>query len=183
MAASGLIQVILEQYALAWDGVHGVTHWARVLENGRRLAGLTGAKLEVVELFAVLHDAKRRNEGIDFVHGPEGAEYAASLKGTLIQLSDLDFELLYQACAEHTDGHTLADVTVQTCWDADRLDLGRVGITPRPNRLCTDAARNPEVLEWAKQRARTRFVPELVLSEWGIDLDQDGSRHARHKFF
>jgi uncharacterized protein len=166
MLSAGLIGAILEQYALPLSGVHGVSHWARVLENGRRLAGCNGAKLEVVELFAVLHDAKRRNEGVDFVHGPEGAEYAAGLNGRLFKLSDLDFELLYQACAEHTDGHTLADVTVQTCWDADRLDLGRVGITPHPKRLCTDVARDPALLEWAKQRARVRFVPEWVLSEW-----------------
>ena len=31
-------------------------------------------------------------------------------------------------------------------WDADRLDLGRVGIRPAPKRLCTDAARAPEVV-------------------------------------
>jgi uncharacterized protein len=34
-----------------------------------------------------------------------------------------------------------ADVTVQTCWDADRLDLVRIDIQPEAERLCTDAAR------------------------------------------
>ncbi|HEX9012493.1 MAG TPA: hypothetical protein VF813_03215, partial [Anaerolineaceae bacterium] len=103
------MDTILDQYTLPWEGTHGVSHWARVLENGRRLAVLTGANIKVVELFSVLHDSKRRNEGVDFVHGPEGAEYAALLNGMQFQLSDYEFELLYQACAEHTDGHILAD--------------------------------------------------------------------------
>jgi uncharacterized protein len=30
----------------------------------------------------------------------------------------------------HSEGAVHADPTVQTCWDADRLDLGRVGVMP-----------------------------------------------------
>lgn len=37
-----IIQEILQEYALPIHGDHGVAHWARVLENGRRLATLTG---------------------------------------------------------------------------------------------------------------------------------------------
>ena len=44
-------------------------------------------------------------------------------------------------------------MTVQTCWDADRLDLGRVGIRPLAERLCTDVARDPVLIEWAYQRS------------------------------
>jgi uncharacterized protein len=174
MIPAQLLQVILDQYVLPLNGVHGVSHWARVLENGRRLAASSGARIQVVELFAVLHDAKRRNEGVDFVHGPQGADYARELRGSLFELSDPDFDLLYQACAEHTNGHTQGDVTVQTCWDSDRLDLGRVGIVPRPKRLCTDAARDPLTLEWAQERAKARFIPDWVLGEWGIDLNGNG---------
>ena len=47
----------------------------------------------------------------------------------------------------------LADPTVLTCWDADRLDLGRVGITPRAEKLCTSAACNPAVMAKANHRA------------------------------
>ena len=32
------------------------------------------------------------------------------------------------ACTDHTKGQTAADITIQTCWDADGLDLARVGI-------------------------------------------------------
>jgi uncharacterized protein len=43
--------------------------------------------------------------------------------------------------------------TIQASWDADRLDLGRVGTTPDPARLCTAAARDPEMFRWAGQRS------------------------------
>jgi uncharacterized protein len=167
-----LLNAILDQYALPWNGVHGVSHWARVLENGRRLAAACGAKLEVVELFAVLHDAKRRNEGVDFIHGPQGARFARELNGSLFHLSEPDMALLFLACDQHTNGRTDADVTIQVCWDSDRLDLGRVGIVPKPKRLCTPVARDPQTLAWADERAHALLIPDLVLSEWGIDLSK-----------
>jgi uncharacterized protein len=100
--SSELIQAIREQYTLPWWGTHGITHWARVREAGLRLAALTGAHPAVVELFAVLHDARRRNEGVDPGHGGRGADFAATLRGTLIHLPDAEFALLHTACADHT---------------------------------------------------------------------------------
>jgi len=47
-----------------------------------------------------------------------------------------------------------ADITVQTCWDADRLDLGRVETTPKAEYLCTDAGKDPDMIEWAHGRAK-----------------------------
>ena len=38
-----ILQAILEDYALPLGGDHGVAHWARVLENGLKLAEVTGA--------------------------------------------------------------------------------------------------------------------------------------------
>jgi uncharacterized protein len=167
-----LVDRILQQYALPWHGTHGAGHWARVLENGLRLAEVTGALVEVVQLFAVFHDSRRTNEGADRGHGQQGADLAALLRGQLFDLPDREFELLYTACARHTDGLTEADVTIQTCWDADRLDLGRVGIAPHPRRLCTPAAKRPEILEWADGRGALEIVPEIVAAEWGIVLGE-----------
>ena len=126
-----LVHRILEDYALPPHGTHGIGHWARVLENGLRLAEATGAKVEVVQLFAVFHDSRRINEGVDDGHGERGADLAAELRH-LFTLSDADFDLLYEACARHTDGLVEGDITIQTCWDSDRLDLGRVGMVPAP---------------------------------------------------
>jgi uncharacterized protein len=71
----------------------------------------------------------------------------------MIWISDAETELLAYACTHHSDGHLEADVTVQTCWDADRLDLGRVGIRPQPKYLCTPAARDARLLEVAYERS------------------------------
>ncbi len=66
----------------------------------------------------------------------------------------------------HTDGLTDGDVTLQTCWDADRLDLGRVGITPDADLLCTDAAR--ALIDWADARATSGYQPDFVANDWRL---------------
>ena len=160
------MRVIRGRYRLPWRGIHGVTHWARVLENGLRLAAHTGARVQVVSLFAVFHDSRRENEHHDPGHGRRGADLAASLRGTAFDLSDADFAFLRLACERHTDGLTAGDVTVQTCWDADRLDLGRVGVKPNPRWLCTDMAKEVMTIEWAFERSIRHHVPEFVMAEW-----------------
>ena len=129
---------------------------------------MTGAKPQVVELFALFHDSRRINEGIDEDHGRRGSELARELRGTFYELDDEDFGLLVQACDLHTEGLLEGDRTLLTCWDADRLDLGRVGILPRPEKLCTAGARDPDFLKWAIERSQKRFVPALVSEEWGV---------------
>ena len=163
-----IVRAILSKYMLPRDGTHGVHHWARVLQNGLRLAEESGADVEVVQLFAIFHDSQRINEGIDDGHGRRGAELAASFHGRLFTLSNYRFRHLHEACAHHTDGKTEADVTIQTCWDSDRLDLGRLGIFPDLNRLCTPAARRPEILNAADGRTCLRVIPAFV-HHWGID--------------
>jgi uncharacterized protein len=151
-----LIAAVHSQYRLSWNGIHGFAHWERVRENGLRLAESTGARADVVELFAYFHDACRLNDGRDPDHGPRGAELARSLAGSVFSLDPEGLALLIEACTGHTHGGTLAEITVATCWDADRLDLARVGKMPRPDLLCTDAARDPEVIAWACDRSLRR---------------------------
>ena len=163
-----LVHAVLSEYALPRDGTHGIAHWARVLENGLRLAEHTNVSADVVQLFALFHDSRRINEGVDPGQGKRGAELAASFRGKWFTLADRDFDLLYEACVRHTDGDTEGDVALQTCWDADRLDLGRVGIRPNHIKLCTKAAKLPEILNWADGRAQLRVQPEIVVETWNI---------------
>lgn len=163
-----LVDAVLRQYRLPLNGIHGVGHWARVGETGARLAPLTGADPLVVELFALFHDACRRNESFDPGHGRRGARLARSLSPAHRFADAGQIEKLVDACSLHARGQTESHVTVQTCWDADRLDLGRVGIRPRPDRLCTEAARDPHLLRWADARAREGVYPPL-LRDWGLD--------------
>jgi uncharacterized protein len=174
-----MVAIILDDYALSVDGDHGVAHWARVLENGMQLSRETGANHEIVRLFAILHDARRINEISDPRHGQRAADYAVKLRGRFFELSDADFSLLYQACAGHTCERTHPDVSVQTCFDADRLDLGRVGVMPDPSRLCTPAAKTKALLQWADGRACFRVIPQLIAEEWGVNCKEEGRKTLR----
>ena len=147
-----IIQKAIERYPLKIDGIHGMSHWKRVRENGLKLASMTGADRIVIEHFAYLHDCCREDEGLDHGHGARAAEFILSIRGAL-NLTDIQFDLLYEACRDHNNGRIEGDITVMTCWDADRLDLPRVGIRPLRSRLCTTPAKDPEFIEWASLRA------------------------------
>ncbi|MFB3787267.1 MAG: hypothetical protein ACE15F_12960 [bacterium] len=149
-----LIQIIRQQFALDWCGIHGWPHGNRVRESGLRLAERTGARPRVVELFAWLHDSRRLNDGRDPGHGARAGRFARSLAGTAFELDAPDIVLLVEACRHHSEGLREGDMTLLTCWDADRLDLGRVGILPRADWLCPETARDPELLEWACLRSQ-----------------------------
>ena len=149
-----LLDAIRKEYTLAWQGIHGHPHWVRVRQNGARLATMTGADALVVDLFALLHDSCRTTDHWDPWHGVRAATFAEKLQGTYFTLSAAQLELLKHACALHTQGLTLAEPTVQVCWDADRLDIGRIGVKPDLKLLCTDAAKQPKILEWAWRRSQ-----------------------------
>ena len=155
-------QAFVEHCCLAYqmdhNGLHGFDHWMRVLHNGRLLADAENANLKVVELFCILHDTRRLNEDEDPLHGRRAANFAQTLRGVWFDVTDGEMDFLTEALTFHSDGHSEGDITVQVCWDADRLDLGRVGIRPAPERLCTDTAKSPSVLEEAYQRSLKRNV-------------------------
>lgn len=137
-----LWKAVLELPALLPShSVHGPDHWRRVERNAMILATRTGAIVPVVRLFALFHDSRRENDHRDPRHGARGAELATLLRGKLYDLPDEHFTLLEHACVWHTDADHHDDPTIGTCWDADRLDLGRVGITPHPKYMSTEFSR------------------------------------------
>jgi len=105
------------------------------------IAERSSAVEHVVRLFAVFHDSRREHDGWDESHGARGAAYAASLRGTLFQLRNEQFELLDYACKWHAHGKLSDDPTIGACWDADRLDLQRVGIKPEASYMSTELGR------------------------------------------
>jgi len=138
---AALWQHVIAQFACGPDSVHGPSHWRRVEENGLLIARHSGAIEPVVRLFAVFHDSRREHDGWDDAHGRNGAAFAARLRGQWFDLPDYEFALLEYACTWHTQGRTISDPTIGTCWDADRLDLGRVGKLPEPNFMSTATGR------------------------------------------
>ena len=148
-----LVAFARQEFRLDWDGIHGAPHWSRVRHNGLILADNTGANRRVVEYFAFIHDLGRHNDHHDPEHGHRAAKIAENIAGDLIEVDEQELDLLMEACLGHSDGHLVADVTVMTCWDADRLDLGRVGIRPDPTRLCNETARSEDVIRAAYDRS------------------------------
>lgn len=121
--------------------------------NGLAIAARNGARRDVVEWFALLHDSQRFNDGSDREHGSRAADFVGTLNREVLHLDALGLEMLAYACRYHSDGLTEADLTIQTCWDADRLDLARVGKRPDPARLCTEVAREPSIRSAAIRRS------------------------------
>ncbi len=165
LVTPALMAAVRAQYRLDWDGIHGAAHWGRVLDTGLALAPETGARTDVVTLFAVLHDACRHNDRRDPEHGPRAAVFARDLHATgVFELDAAGVDLLTQAIHGHTHDRTHPDATVRTCYDADRLDLLRCGIAPDPRYLCTDAGRDSARIAWANERAVRGVVPPAVAS-------------------
>jgi uncharacterized protein len=125
------------------DSLHGPAHWLRVFHHATSLARQTGGTdLEVCELFALLHDCQRWNDGIDEEHGARASEYAKGLhRSGRLQITQTQLEVLCEACGDHTSGLVSTDPTIGVCWDADRLDLPRVGARVEKKYLSTAAAK------------------------------------------
>jgi uncharacterized protein len=171
MINPAFVNLIINQFPVEITGIHGVLHWARVLENGRLVARYTAARVDVIEYFALLHDSRRFSNSGDRMHGPRAANFASSLRAKWIPLDDDGFALLQHAIRHHAEGGCYNDETVQACWDADRLDLARAYIEPKPHLLCTLPGRETSTISWANERSRSNFIAENVLAEWGVDWD------------
>jgi uncharacterized protein len=62
--------------------------------------------------------------------------------------------MLRIALMHHSSGFVANDeAVILTCWDADRLDLPRVGIQPEPKRMCTLAG--------------AKMAREIATKSWG----------------
>lgn len=125
---AALRQGVLTDPTARTHGLHGTSHWDRVERNGLYLCRFVPADATVVRLFALFHDCQRRNDHIDPGHGPRAVAYAEALGNTALGIDSGQWALLERAMRFHTNGTDPGDVTVAVCWDADRLDIGRVGM-------------------------------------------------------
>lgn len=134
----------IKQFALKdWElgETHGLPHWQRVERNGIILATLE-VNITVIRLFAYLHDKCRIDNGYDVEHGKRAAIMIHEIRHTLLkELTDNEFELLFKACELHTTMLRTGNPTIDTCFDADRLDLERVEIRPEAERMATSKGR------------------------------------------
>ncbi len=150
---------------------HGPDHWRKVALAGARLLKRTPeADHAVVLLFALTHDSQRERRGIDPPHGPRAAELVRELNGELFHLSEKQLEQLCYALHYHESGATAGpeSPTVGTCWDADRLNISRVGVWPKKRYLSTPAARGASTLVWAYELQQRRVTWEDVIRQYGL---------------
>lgn len=123
---------------------HGLSHWQRVERNGIILSLENGAvregvNVKVVRAFAYLHDKCRVDDWEDIEHGVRAADMLPGIRNTVLKdFTDDEVALLQQACRYHTTKRRTGCATVDICFDADRLDLGRVGIIPNPRKMATE---------------------------------------------
>lgn len=129
---------------------HGIGHWGRVIENGLLLAERNKANVNVIIAFGLFHDCQRHSEYEDPQHGPRGGKFMRVYADRLALTAD-DLEKAVAACEGHTHIIKSDDVDIATCWDADRLDLMRVGIYPEMPYL-----NNTDILDetWLKRRSQ-----------------------------
>jgi uncharacterized protein len=128
------------------DGIHGIYHWARVIENGLEISQHNNANMNVIIAFGLFHDCQRENDSEDPDHGFRGGEFLEQFRGKL-NLTNEEFDKAKKACAGHTNVLHDNDLDISTCWDADRLDLFRVGIYPEAEYLNNDIAKNDSFIE------------------------------------
>ena len=156
--------------------LHGPAHWVRVHRFGLLLAdglNLGDRQARCVEVFAWTHDLARLDDGGGNQHAVDGAVHAFAVMDALFpDLGSDQRTLLSKAIRFHSDGVTadeahfqgLLDLdewtedevidTVGACWDADRLDLLRLGIAPNQRYMSTDCWR--DVLPYSRKLHRQR---------------------------
>jgi uncharacterized protein len=165
-----LARRVLAGYRLDSQGIHGPRHWLRVRANGRALAAMTpGADAQVVELFALLHDGCRHDEGHDLVHGARAAEATLALADDgVLDLASDRLLALAKACRWHEHGKVSDEPTIGCCWDADRLDLSRLRRRPQARLLSTTAARDPVLQARVWQAGEDDEQDAAGAAAWGI---------------
>lgn len=123
--------------------IHGYSHFLRVKHNILLLGNSYKLEQSNLELFAFYHDILRFNDGDDPDHGKRGSELFKKNTELNIQkkrglfISQEMIEKICFACENHTTMLRSGDKLIDICFDADRLDLMRIGVKPDPSKMAT----------------------------------------------
>lgn len=180
-----LVGIVTRQYSERLEpyGYHGIPHWERVLVNGLMLKQMLPDHVseDVLFLFALFHDSKRENEEYDILHGMRGADYFKRChdEGLIpLHLIPTDLEpmqiisTVVKACSYHTMNLFDGNSRVAACFDADRLDLERVGIYPDITKLNYQTAISKQLIYECSIRARELLTTPIFRNE-----DESEKRH------
>lgn len=155
------------------SSLHGESHWLHVTQVGHELAEQTpDCDLAVIFLFGLLHDSKRVSDGRDPEHGERASKFACQLhQQDCLPLDNGQLDMLMFACHEHDNGKTSDDPTIGICWDADRLNLWRVGHVPKPKFMSTEPAKQHSTRLRALQTLLLPYTWHGLLNDY-IALEQ-----------
>jgi uncharacterized protein len=181
---NALVTAVLASSSHHDSVLHGVGHWKCVAWTGVQLArDVKESDAEIAFLFGLIHDSQRLDDGDDPEHGPRAAEFAKRLNGNLFELSAVRSNLLTTACHDHTHAVRSDDPTIGVCFDADRLNLCRLGITIDRKFLSTTIARQPATVEAATslsgQRMEWQAIYEAAISGRKTEPDTGTPRRTR----
>lgn len=162
MTFEEMLAVVLPHATRPDSDLHGVEHWRRVAANAEALAAETPrADLACVRAFAALHDSQRWNDSADPDHGLRAAHLVGDLD---LGLDFGQYVTVRYACEFHDRGEVTTNPTIGCCWDADRLDLPRVGIDPDPAFLSTEAAKR-------RVTRLLHYSAEPLAADWTLDTE------------
>jgi HD superfamily phosphodiesterase len=120
-------------------GLHGFDHLGRVAILAGRLARAVGEDVESAVVMGFLHDSARKDDGGGCLHAIESAVLARKL--LLEFYPQMDRGRICDSIKRHADGETTSDLMVACLWDADRLELKRLGRVVDPDLLSTEIAK------------------------------------------
>lgn len=168
------LQAIMEAVMQIYDEdtlgmYHGPDHWRRVVANSIRASRSLGIDPLPGVVFGWVHDSQRWDENSDPLHGPRAAQFVRDNAGPgelFGFLPEHTVQEIATACELHSDGMTEGSRILQACWDADRLDLWRVGVQPDPDCLCTDWAKQPHIIAAARHCAEASFEDGADHAAW-----------------
>lgn len=153
-----VMNLVLERWSLG--PTYGLGHWNRVYENGMKLI-TEEVDPVVVAFFAYLHDSCRIDDDTDTYHGLRASEWIDEIRNSYLKvLTDEQFFKLKEACRLHTIERKTGDPTIDACFDADRLDLWRVGIKPDPEKMAT--AKGAGLAGQITDKKMKEFIDRLI---------------------
>lgn len=127
-------------------------HLRQVALTAGRLAAALGEDIESAIVAGFLHDCGRTDDGGGTCHAYDSSIIARKAIAALDP--HLDVDRLCDGIARHADGDVTQDALIGCLWDADRLDLTRIGVDPDPDLLSTPVARR--MVRLARRRRRER---------------------------
>lgn len=125
MDVDQLRKIILDEQPIR--DTYGFSHGQRVANNCNLLA-TPGANRVVMYLFAFLHDTFRNEGESKIEYGVQSSEKLKGMRKVLLKnISDNEFDLLQETFRAHSAKMRTGNPTIDTCLDANRLDVIRRG--------------------------------------------------------